>query len=232
MCRRVLVADRTEHDPEAVVGDEAHIAGRLPGSTRYGECDPSIVDAYENRMLLCKVDHKTVDDQWREFTCDRLHRIKADHEAWVETTLADVAGPIRLEPHPTDKPLQLTLLNNGGDVWDLVAPAHLYRFADLAEDDGTDDEHDLTAEFLQLARDWGEVGSDVIDSGAIAIRGAKRSLNEGLATLTERGLVVFGCPQRKILKGGVGPPALWHEAVLQIVRADDSRIVAQPLDVD
>src|SRR3954454_23679307 len=90
MCRRVLVADRTEDDPEAVVGDEAHIAARSPGGARFGGCDPSIVDAYENRILLCKVDHKIVDDQPGEYTVDRLRRINAVQEAWVETTLGDV----------------------------------------------------------------------------------------------------------------------------------------------
>src|SRR4051794_26506610 len=91
MCRRVLVAERTDGDPEAVVGDEAHIAARSPGGARYGECEAPIVDAYENRVLLCKVHHKIVDDQPGEYTVDRLHRIKADHEAWVDSTLEAVS---------------------------------------------------------------------------------------------------------------------------------------------
>ena len=72
ICRRVLVAERTDSDPEAVVGDEARMAARSPGGRRYGECDRAQVDAYENRLLLCKVHHKIVDDHGHEVEPDRV----------------------------------------------------------------------------------------------------------------------------------------------------------------
>jgi len=90
VCRRVLVAERTPTDREALIGEEAHIAARSPGGARYGECALDIVDRYENLILLCRVDHKRVDDQWRHYTTSRLQQIKAEHEAWVEHSLGDV----------------------------------------------------------------------------------------------------------------------------------------------
>lgn len=95
LCRRVLVAERTSADGEAVVGDEAHIAARAPGGPRYGECSPDVVDSYENLILLCRVDHKRVDDQPRYYTTARLRQAKAEHEKWVEHALGDVpARPV------------------------------------------------------------------------------------------------------------------------------------------
>jgi hypothetical protein len=226
-CRRVLIAGRTDEDPEAVVGDEAHIAAHSPGGPRYGDCEPSIVDTYDNRILLCKVHHKLVDDQPGEYTTKRLLRIKADHEAWVEQTLGEIAQPVQLRPHPDEGPVLLRRLQDGSDVWDVVSASQAYRFAGLADDNGTDDELDLTAEFLQQATDWGEISGDVAASGPVAIRDAKRSLAAALTGLTERGLVVYGGRRRLLLTGGVGPPTIWHEAVLQIFRADDPRIAAQ-----
>src|SRR5215475_11587653 len=90
VCRRVLVAERTPTDREALIGEEAHIAARSPGGACYGECALDIVDRYENLILLCRVDHKRVDDQWRHYTTSRLQQIKAEHEAWVEHSLGDV----------------------------------------------------------------------------------------------------------------------------------------------
>lgn len=81
ICKISLVAERTSRDRESVVGDEAHIAADSPLGPRYGEGDPAKVGAYENRILLCKVDHKMVDDQWHEYTSERLLRIKAEHES-------------------------------------------------------------------------------------------------------------------------------------------------------
>lgn len=90
LCRQVLVAERTSADGDAVVGDEAHIAARSPGGARYGECSPDKVDSYENLILLCRIDHKKVDDQPRHYTTARLKQAKVKHERWVEHALGDV----------------------------------------------------------------------------------------------------------------------------------------------
>lgn len=66
ICRRKLVADRRGRDSESAVGDEAHIVARSPGGPRFREMEEGVVDSYENRILLCKVDHKVVDDQLEE----------------------------------------------------------------------------------------------------------------------------------------------------------------------
>jgi hypothetical protein len=85
VCRRVLVVERTPTDREALVGEEAHIAARSPCGARYGECSPDMVDRYENLILLCSVDHKTIDDQQQYYTTGRLQQIKAEHEALGRT---------------------------------------------------------------------------------------------------------------------------------------------------
>jgi hypothetical protein len=93
LCRRVLVAERTAADEEAIIGDEAHIAARSPGGPRYGECPSDKVDRYDNLILLCRVDHKKVDDQPRHYTTARLRQSKAEHEAWVEHALGKTPAP-------------------------------------------------------------------------------------------------------------------------------------------
>jgi hypothetical protein len=91
--RVVSLPGKASRDCESVVGDEAHIAADSPLGPRYGEGDPAKVDAYENRILLCKVDHQMVDDQWHQYTSERLLRIKAEHEPWVESRLKQEFEP-------------------------------------------------------------------------------------------------------------------------------------------
>lgn len=233
LCKVPLVSERTADDPESVVGDEAHIAARSPGGPRYGECDPAKADAYDNLILLCKIDHKIVDDQVQEFTTERLLRTKAEHESWVRMRLQEERvepEPVRVEDDPLAKPLRLTILRTGSDVWYVVSAAHAYFLGDLDEDDAKPEQLDRTAEFLQLAQEWGEVSREVTDRGMVAVREAKQSLTASLNELAELGLLVFGGRRRRILKGGVGPPMYWHEAVLEVVPADSSRVVKDSSD--
>ncbi|MBE1577742.1 hypothetical protein ACFORH_11150 [Amycolatopsis roodepoortensis] len=91
-CRRELITRRTpDGDEEAIVGDEAHIAAQSPGGPRYGEGPPSGLHHYDNLILLCRVDHKKIDDQPHHYTVDRLTKLKAEHEAWVNHALNERA---------------------------------------------------------------------------------------------------------------------------------------------
>lgn len=87
MCRKSLVEERTPLDREAILGEQAHIAGKEPGSARHGECPPDVVDRYENLILLCGDDHTKIDKQPNTYTREVILRIKRDHEHWVKHTL-------------------------------------------------------------------------------------------------------------------------------------------------
>ncbi|MFJ5993165.1 hypothetical protein [Lentzea sp. NPDC092896] len=102
-----------------MVGDEAHIAARSPGGPRHGQCPPGLVDDYSNLILLCRVDHKRVDDQPGHFTVALLRRRKAEHEAWVERLLA--ARPTLRGKDP--EPIFAEVLADGftGRAWVLDA---------------------------------------------------------------------------------------------------------------
>jgi len=208
ICKISLAAERTFRDRESVVGDEAHIAADSPLGPRYNECDPAKVDAYDNRILLCKVHHKLVDDQLQDYTSERLLRIKAEHEAWVENRLTEKIDPepIQIIADPSSEPPQLNLLHTGGDVWSIVEGVQAYVFGDFDEDCIDQEVGEIVAVFLQNAKDWAEISGDVKDRGMVAIRDAKRSLGAGLTALRDRGLLVFGGRERHIVRGGVLPP--------------------------
>ncbi|SDD57768.1 HNH endonuclease [Actinokineospora iranica] len=132
LCRRVLVADRTDTDAEAVVGDEAHIAARSPGGPRHGECDSDQVDDYTNLVLLCRVDHKKVDDQPNHYTTEVLRKTKNDHEQWVNDNLDKKATQV----HTTLKNsgiVDLSPSETGDAAWNVIDGAWEFLFQDLDE---------------------------------------------------------------------------------------------------
>jgi len=88
-CRKELVMDATETDDESLIGEECHIIAESPEGPRG---DPTIpkdkLNKYDNLMLLCRIHHKIIDDQYKTFTVDCLKEMKSLHENWVRESLA------------------------------------------------------------------------------------------------------------------------------------------------
>jgi hypothetical protein len=220
ICKRTLVADGTATDRESIVGDEAHIVARGTTGPRGGALADHLADAYDNLILLCKVDHKRIDDQPIEYTAERLHSLKAQHERWAADKFGSAQPqPIRVVDPAGDMPILLDHLVVGRQIWDVVAHSQSYRLATLEE--GSEDEVNQADSFLDLARDSGEISDVLIEQGFAAVRQTERSLDEALTGLHALGLVVFGARRRLILRGGYSPPADWWEAALAVYRRAD-----------
>lgn len=89
----------------SLVGEVAHIVGETKRAAR-GTSDLSSTERNEadNLLLLCRKDHKIVDDDPTTYPIDRLHRIKDEHVAWIATSL--------VKPKPWRSRLsQLTYIN-------------------------------------------------------------------------------------------------------------------------
>jgi hypothetical protein len=222
ICNRELVVGRTSHDREAVVGDEAHIVSPVPGGPRFRPLEGVDPDGYANRILLCKVDHKRVDDQPGEYPEDTLLKIKREHEEWVAKQLGgDVQLlPIRLR-FTSPEPTFLKQLHSGSDVWNVFDGADSYLFPALDEGEGfSSDECDLGDAFLDEARDSAEISDEIADYGLSHVRGVKRALGEHVSSLNGIGLAVFGGRRQLRLTGGRGSPIGWWEAILIIRRKE------------
>lgn len=58
------------------------------GGPRYTPLSDNAVDDIDNLVLLCRVDHKRIDDQVEEFPQQRLREIRTRHEQWVAGSLS------------------------------------------------------------------------------------------------------------------------------------------------
>ena len=87
-CKQILVADETSTDDPSVIGEEAHIVARKADGPR-GKfpLPPEKRDLYSNLILMCSIHHKIIDDQENEYSVEKLHEFKENHEKWVKENL-------------------------------------------------------------------------------------------------------------------------------------------------
>lgn len=90
-CRMDVFFDESEADTPTMVGENCHIISESDGGPR---SDPTVPldqkNAYSNLILMCRNHHKIIDDPTngeREYSIERLHQIKRDHETWVRDQL-------------------------------------------------------------------------------------------------------------------------------------------------
>lgn len=218
ICRKVLVADASDAgDRESVVGEEAHIVGRSPSGPRGGVPIDSPIDSYDNLILLCRDDHRVVDDQVNEYPAERLRQLKADHEEWAESRFGSDLVPPRLRPDPESKGWRLSRIGSGSELWNLLVGVHAYRLEPPESSEASPEQCDVADAFLDNVKDWGEIAEEISDMGPSRIREATRAMDNDLENLVAHGLVAYAGRRRLILEGGVGPPAYWWELAVKVV---------------
>lgn len=113
LCKIVLSVEPTPTDRHAVIGDVAHIVASSPDGPRGRGGPRDDIDGYDNLILLCKNDHKIVDDQPDAYTVERLRAQRRAHEDWVRALRRQVlAAPSLAGAH-----LGLRQLRYGPSDW-------------------------------------------------------------------------------------------------------------------
>lgn len=87
-CRRPLMLDDTETDPEAVIGEMCHIVAESEDGPRGRSLlSKDERNDYSNLLLLCRNHHGQIDSQPDTWPVECLKAIKSDHEKWVREQL-------------------------------------------------------------------------------------------------------------------------------------------------
>jgi hypothetical protein len=212
ICQTPLSRPGTSRDPEAVIGDEAHIVGERSGSARHREISAELRDGYENRILLCPNDHRLIDCQPAEWTEARLLERKAQHEGLMRqrTDHGERSGLI-FEVPPSD--IRMQMLCSGKDVLDVIVGALAFQCThDELQDQA---ERAAAADLLQSANDWGDIYDDIGPAGHID---AEAHLEDGLKAALESGLLLYGIRADTTVRFG-DHRERWPVAYLHLRRA-------------
>lgn len=223
ICRQILVIDETSLDTESVVGDECHINSGAPKGPRYSlAVDPQGIDNLTNLLLLCRVHHKMVDDQFETYTAELLRTIKANHEHWVEEKFLEKPenAPVKIRRIPHEIPSKLIPINSGAELFNLASVCQ-GSYQDHS-DDLNDDEVEVVGGFLQNLRDWIDIACDLEPIDKVR---AKKSLSDEQNDLKSKGFLVFAAKEKQRLEGGIGQPSDFYVLHLVVSRVNNPDII-------
>ena len=178
-------------------------------------------DGYYNRILLCRIDHRIVDEQPHKYTVERLRGIKSDHEQWVRGRLHEVSAeaggaPIGLKPRHPGRGMILPRLRTGKDAWLAAIGSAFFLLEPVEEDAASVEACDAADSFLSNLKDYAEISDVITDRGFESIREAQRDLRRGLDELSSHGLVAFGAQRDMLITGGGRTPSQCTMAVVVI----------------
>lgn len=86
-CRVLLTLDKELG--VSTLGAMCHIVGENEGAARWKSgFTEEERDSYSNLVLMCSHHHDTIDTDELQYSIERLHKIKVDHEEWVSESLS------------------------------------------------------------------------------------------------------------------------------------------------
>lgn len=219
ICRNELLAPADHpHDREALVGDEAYIVSPSLDGPRANTAVPGMdFDAYDNRILLCKFDHRIVDELPDMIRAETLHELKSKHERWVRRRLHIVSDEsIGLRPKFPGRGMVLSRLRRGKDAWHVVTGSSFYMLDSVDEYEASPESREVADGFLMRLRHYGKIHDFLTDRGFEAIREAQQDLREGLDELANLGLVAFGAQREMLVTDGGKTPTPATMAIVVI----------------
>jgi hypothetical protein len=226
MCRQPLIVERTTKDDHSIVGDECHIRSGAPNGPRH---DPTVelskIDDVDNLLLLCRVHHKMVDDQFETYTADLLQTIKRNHEQWVNTQFKETEKQerVRIVRFKDEIPKHLLPIESGHELFNLINGCHGHY--PYHSDGLSVEEIELVGGFIQNVKDWTDISEDLEPIDKLR---AGKSLSDEIQELTRRGFRVFGARERQQIRGGVNPPSNFHVFHIAVARESDAMVVPLP----
>lgn len=226
ICRKPLVIDATAQDNHSIVGDECHIHSGAPNGPRHDSAvNANVIDEVDNLLLLCRVHHKMVDDQFETYSADLLRTIKCNHEQWVNAKFEEELPQekIRHVRFKSEMPTHLLLIESGYELFNSVAGC--YGHYPYHSDDLFDDEIELVGGFIQDVKDWADLGADLEPIEKLR---AGKALSEEINQLKQIGFRVFSAKEKQQLRGGVNPPSDFYVYHIAVIRESDATIVPLP----
>ncbi len=95
-CRIKLTQDKKLASNSFPLGEQAHIVGATKAAPRgKSNLTKKERDSYYNLILLCPNHHRLIDKNHEDYTVEKLHLFKDQHEYWVEHTLSESKDSVK-----------------------------------------------------------------------------------------------------------------------------------------
>ncbi len=221
ICKCDLISDATATDDDSIVGDECHIISSKRNGPRH---DPNFpkkeINNYSNLLLLCRVDHKKIDDQYKIFSINELKKIKKNHEEWVKSKLNnDYDKEVKIKREKNNIPEYLIRITTGKELTNLMyGICHSYF---SHENLNSETEVEAIGDFFQYIQDYGDLLGDL---GAKEVIQTEYNLDNQLKELDNIGFWIFGAEEKQYLTGN-GKTTDWKVVHMKAIRKNNADVV-------
>jgi hypothetical protein len=144
ICKIELTQNALSSNNTFTLGEQAHIVGEKEDAARgKSQLDQKQRDSYHNLILLCPNDHTTIDRNESDWSIEKLHQIKSEHELWVTETLSETIDHVKLAQNTilagiVDNAVTLCRLDDwqnwtsyalsSDPQWSKDSPKNIYKF--------------------------------------------------------------------------------------------------------
>jgi len=199
MCRHELSIDKNQNDKESIIGEECHIISEKENGPRHdSKYKKESIDSYENLILLCRIHHKQVDDQYYTYSTKVLREVKKNHEKWISEKLKDEpeTPDVHIKRLNDNEPKYLKRLTTGYEVLGIISNAHSFQYSHDELQDNS--EVEKVGCFLDLIDDC-DVLMDLSPSQRVKL---SFNLTKEIEELNKYGFGVFGERENQLLVSG------------------------------
>ena len=97
ICKTELTQDKKATTASFTLGEQAHIVGEKKDAAR-GKSQLSLDErnTYHNLILLCPTHHTEIDKNEEDWSIEKLHLKKSEHELWVTEKLSETVNHVLL----------------------------------------------------------------------------------------------------------------------------------------
>ncbi len=126
-CKVGLTQDKSSVSASFTLGEQAHIVGEKENAARgRSSLTTDERNSYHNLILLCPNCHTVIDENEIDWSVERLHKIKSEHELWVSETLSETVDHVKLAKDTAVAAIVDAAVNLCGlDDWDRFSRAAL-----------------------------------------------------------------------------------------------------------
>jgi len=217
ICKCSLIRDEMEKDSFSIIGDECHIISPKPSGPRHVPNYNGDFHDLSNLLLLCKSDHKMIDDQLQKYTINYLITIKKQHENWVSESIRK--NKKTYSKYKGEEASFLPRLTSGKEIFSILWNTHLYSFD--YDENASGEQRDTIAVFLETLQDYGDFSTELEIGQRIDL---ENLITEELQRLESMGLWVFGVRAKHKMQFGE-KIEYWPLAVITIFNKDNPIII-------
>jgi len=196
-------------DTHTIIGDECHIRSPKLNGPRYDIKYPKTnLHHVDNLILLCKKDHKIIDDNPQQYTIEKLIALKNSNNNGFNNSLEERINNFKVIK--TTKTIDVNQITSGKELLDIGRGLHGFSYH--YDEPNTYEEKEVIKEIIEIISNFDVILDDVGYTIDLAF-----DLTNTIIKLNQFGLYLYGNKVNDRIKNDDG---IWVNGIFLILRVN------------